>query len=185
MRSYSQTTAMWLRGILAESFGVAADTIEWVTFEDAHVANIEDPPYTVRAPVGADPIGMLRAGKVDAAIVGNDLPDGDDLRTVFSDPASSAAEFFETHGVVPPNHLLTVRGTLATARPDLVAELVRIFRMSAADVPTQTPDAYPTNWDAIEMGVELARRFASTQGMLAAALTPDQVWAGVPTSLLG
>src|SRR5262249_23621626 len=37
VRSYSQTTGVWLRGIMADLDGVRADELQWVTFEDAHV----------------------------------------------------------------------------------------------------------------------------------------------------
>ena len=38
IRSYSVTTSMWLRGILANDYGVNIDSVRWVTFEEAHVA---------------------------------------------------------------------------------------------------------------------------------------------------
>ena len=37
VRAYSQTTGLWLRGILAEEFGVKPTDVRWVTFEGAHV----------------------------------------------------------------------------------------------------------------------------------------------------
>ena len=49
VRAYGQTTAMWLRGVLSEDFGVPADTIRWVTFEGAHVAEAADPSWAERA----------------------------------------------------------------------------------------------------------------------------------------
>src|ERR1041385_1077366 len=44
IRSYSVTTATWIRGILAEDWGVDLDGITWVTFEEPHVAEFRDPP---------------------------------------------------------------------------------------------------------------------------------------------
>ena len=38
IRSFTTTTGAWLRGILANDYGVDLDSIDWVTFEDAHVA---------------------------------------------------------------------------------------------------------------------------------------------------
>ena len=43
IRSFTTTTGAWLRGILANDYGVDLDSIDWVTFEDAHVA--EFPRY--------------------------------------------------------------------------------------------------------------------------------------------
>ena len=44
MRSYSVTTATWVRGILADDYGVDLGKVQWVTFEDPHVAEFRDPP---------------------------------------------------------------------------------------------------------------------------------------------
>ena len=52
VRAYSQTTGMWLRGILADDHGVRPDAMRWVTFEDTHVAEARDPPWAERAAPG-------------------------------------------------------------------------------------------------------------------------------------
>ncbi len=51
VRAYSQTTGAWLRGILQNDYGVDVDRAQWVTFEDAHVA--EAKPSTRRDPGAA------------------------------------------------------------------------------------------------------------------------------------
>src|SRR5215207_11162798 len=42
VRAYSQTTGVWLRGILADAYGVPPEEVRWITFEDAHVAEVRD-----------------------------------------------------------------------------------------------------------------------------------------------
>src|SRR5512134_2915111 len=44
VRSYSVTTGAWIRGILAEDYGIGPAQVNWVTFEEAHVAEFRDPP---------------------------------------------------------------------------------------------------------------------------------------------
>ncbi len=44
VRSYSQTTGVWMRGILQNDYGVDLSGVQWVTFEDGHVAEAKDPP---------------------------------------------------------------------------------------------------------------------------------------------
>jgi len=51
IRSFTTTTGAWLRGILANDYGVDLSSIDWVTFEDAHVAEFVD--TTKRAPAGS------------------------------------------------------------------------------------------------------------------------------------
>src|SRR5256885_3321378 len=59
VRSYSVTTGAWIRGILAEDHGVDISRVNWVTFEEAHVAEFRDPPNVQRAPAGKDLNAML------------------------------------------------------------------------------------------------------------------------------
>ncbi len=55
VRSYSVTTGAWIRGILAEDHNVDISRIQWVTFEEPHVAEFRDPPNAQRAPAGNPP----------------------------------------------------------------------------------------------------------------------------------
>jgi 4,5-dihydroxyphthalate decarboxylase len=49
VRSYSQTTAVWVRGILESDYGVDLGKVRWVTFEDGHVAEYHEPAGVERA----------------------------------------------------------------------------------------------------------------------------------------
>lgn len=75
VRAYTVTTGTWLRGVLASDYGIDIDSIEWITFEDPHVAEYHDPAIVKRAPQGKDMVQMLLDGEIDAAIVGDKLPD--------------------------------------------------------------------------------------------------------------
>src|SRR5262249_24575901 len=78
IRAYSVTTAAWIRGILQNDHGVDLGSIEWVTFEDPHVAEYGDPPTAVRAPAGNSLVQMLLNGEIAAGVVGG--PDLKDAR---------------------------------------------------------------------------------------------------------
>ena len=175
VRSYSQTTGLWLRGILAGEFGVRAEDIRWITFEGAHVAEVQDPAWVRRAPEGASLLAMLRDGSLDAVIMGNDLPDSSEFRPVFPDAAAASAVFFQRHGFVPVNHLLTVRRDLADTRPDVVVGLMRLFRMAFDGVPN-----LPMGRATLAPAVALAIRYAAAQGLLSREVAPDEVWTGLP-----
>src|SRR5690348_14401085 len=41
IRSYSVTTTMWLRGVLMNDYGLDIDKVNWVTTEEAHVAEFK------------------------------------------------------------------------------------------------------------------------------------------------
>jgi 4,5-dihydroxyphthalate decarboxylase len=174
VRAYSQTTGMWLRGVLQERFGLRPDAMRWVTFEDAHVAEYRDPPWAERAPAGADMPAMLNAGELDAAVFGNELPADPALRPVFPDPEAAGAAFRAAHGFVPVNHLLVARGDVARGRPELMAELVRLFRASGAEVPGR---------EGLRPSLGLAIRYSHEQGLLPRPLSPEEAWEGSPPGL--
>ena len=66
IRSFTTTTGAWIRGILANDYGVNLDKIRWVTFEDPHVAEYVD--TTERAPKDKKILQMLIDGELDAVL---------------------------------------------------------------------------------------------------------------------
>lgn len=171
VRAYSQTTGLWLRGAIAEAAGLVADAMRWVTFEGAHVAEYRDPPWVERAAPGEDMLAMLRDGRLDAAIFGNDMPDSEGLRSVFPDAEAAGAAFRARHGFMPVNHLLSVRGDVARNRPQDVAELVRLLGLSGVTVSDRA---------SLAPAIECAIRYAVAQRLLAAPLSLDTVWSSAP-----
>ncbi len=161
VRAYSQTTGMWLRGVLADSHGVPPESIAWTTFEDAHVPTFRDPPFVTRAAPGSDIAGMLRGGELDAAIFGFEVPEG--MRTVFPDPAAAGRDFQARYGFKPVNHLVVVKSELARDAA-LMDGLRHIFGASL------------TTREALAPAIALAGRFCAAQGLIAKPLTPEQVW---------
>jgi 4,5-dihydroxyphthalate decarboxylase len=180
VRAYSQTTGMWLRGIIAEEGGPRPADCHWVTFEDAHVPGIADPPWAERAAPGQDMMAMLRDGALDAVIVGNDVADDPGLRTVFPDPGTAAQAFWQRHRIVPVNHMLTVSRGLAERRPNVVAELLRMVRASATPVPPGEKGHPPASRAALRPVLDLTLRYMAEQDMLPRVLTPEQAWDGLP-----
>lgn len=128
IRAYSVTTGVWMRGVLKEQYGLDLDKVHWVTFEDPHVAEYTDPPTMERAPAGKDMAQMLLDGELDAAVVGDKLPDPK-LKILIPDSEKAAATWAEKHGN-PINHMLVVRSELSRTRPDVVREVFRIFKES-------------------------------------------------------
>ena len=185
VRAYSQTTGVWLRGILAETHGLRPEAVRWVTFEDAHVAEYRDPPWAERARPGQDMLAMLLGGKLDAAIFGNELPKEPSLRPVFPDPAAAGEAFRACHGFLPVNHVVTLGRDLASREPGLVLELMRMFtaaRIAASPQPG-AHEALPIGRRALGPPLELAIRYAAEQGLLPRPLDLAEVWEGLPPDI--
>jgi 4,5-dihydroxyphthalate decarboxylase len=185
VRAYSQTTGMWLRGILADEHGVRPEQVRWLTFEDAHVAEYRDPPWAERALPGQELVSMLRNGELDAIIVGNDVPDDPVFRTVFPDPDASAEVFWRKHRFVPVNHMLTVRHDLAQERPDVVREVIRLFLEAKSSVVPGADGRDPlvSGRAALDPAIRLALRYTAEQGLLPRGMEIEDVWEGLPTNL--
>ena len=133
VRTYSQTTGLWVRGILQHDFGVDLDSITWVTAEDGHLAEYVDPPNCVRKPEGETLDGMLLNGEVAAAILGDKLPEG--VAPLIPQPQDVAREWQRRTGMFPINHMFVVREELSRERPDVVREIYRMIVESNAAAP--------------------------------------------------
>jgi 4,5-dihydroxyphthalate decarboxylase len=181
VRAYSQTTGVWIRGVLGDDFGISAEQIRWVTFEGAHVAEISDPAWTQRASEGQDMLAMLRDGELDAVIVGNDVPDDLVFRTVFPDPKTAADRFRAKHGFMPVNHMITVRASLVEKRPDLVVAFLK--ELNGSLVAAGGNRDLPMGRNALQPAVNLALRFSIEQGLVPASMTAEQVWEGLPAGI--
>jgi len=97
IRSFTTTTGAWLRGILANDYGVDLNSIDWVTFEDAHVAEFQD--TTKRAPAGKQIIQMLIDGELDAVL--GEKSENPALKPLFPDVATEERSWFAKHDVLP------------------------------------------------------------------------------------
>jgi 4,5-dihydroxyphthalate decarboxylase len=153
VRAYTQTTGAWVRGFLTDDYGVDSSKVHWVTFEDPHLAEFKDPGFVTRAPEGKTLVQMLLDGELDAAIVGDKLPDPR-LVPLIPDADAAARKWAEMHGGVPINHMVVVRDTISKSRPDLVKEIYRVLRESRHAV---SPPAEGSVLDPWRFGVEANR----------------------------
>jgi 4,5-dihydroxyphthalate decarboxylase len=154
VRAYTQTTGAWVRGFLADDHKVDPAKIHWVTFEDPHLAEYKDPEFVTRAPEGKSMVQMLLDGELDAAIVGDKLPDSR-LAPLIEDADTAARKWAERHGGIPINHMMVIRSAIAKSRPDVVSEIYRVLRESRRAVP---PPADGSLLDPWRFGVEPNRR---------------------------
>lgn len=159
VRAYSQTTGVWLRGILQSEYGIAPNQMTWLTTEDAHVPNFLDPPFVSRAPESVKLQSLFLAGDVDA-VIGDSSSNFGETRSVIPDPETAARQWFEKTGVVPVNHVMAVRSDLADEHPWLPAEIERLFAESARLVKEPQPEP-----EGPQRSIELGLTFAFDQGL--------------------
>jgi 4,5-dihydroxyphthalate decarboxylase len=178
VRAYTVTTGTWVRGILAGDYGVDINEVEWITFEDPHVAEYRDPAIVKRAPEGKELTQMLLDGEVAAGIVGDKLPDPK-LKHLIPDAEAAAQKWAERHHGVPINHMLVVRQELSRSRPDAVKDIFRALHASkrAAGLPDGGAlDPYRFGVEACRPILEIIIEFCHRQQLIPRRMSVDELF---------
>jgi 4,5-dihydroxyphthalate decarboxylase len=179
IRAHAQTTIAWVRGILADDYGVTLNKVRWVTFEDGHLAEFPDPTGFIRAPEGSSMVEMLLAGELDAAIIGTDLPDDPRLQPVLPDPHAAAQAWGARHKMVPINHMVAVDTGLCRERPEVVRQIYALLEKSklmAASGNAGGPDLTPFGVEPNRRALELLLKYSCDQGLIPRAYAVDELF---------
>jgi 4,5-dihydroxyphthalate decarboxylase len=176
VRTYSQTTGLWVRGILQHEYGVDLDKVTWMTIEDAHVAEYHDPANCQRLPAGSKLADMMMRGELAAAILGGDMPKDDPrVQTLIPDPHNAAKAWYQREGVIPINHVFVVRKELSKERPDVVREIYRMIVESRKFAP-ESATRPPFGLEANRKGLKLAIDWSYEQKIIPRRLSVDELF---------
>ena len=176
VRTYSQTTGLWVRGILQHEYGVDLDKVTWVTTEDSHLAEYRDPPNCLRLP-GQKLGQMMLDVELAAGIFGNDMPKNASVRPLIPDPKAAAEQWYRREGVVPINHMFAVHRDIARKRPDVVKELYRMIAESRALAPASALATIPPlDLEANRKGLQMAIDWSLEQKIIPHRLSVDELF---------
>jgi len=178
VRSYTQTTGVWIRGIVENDYGVDLNNAHWIVQEGAHVAEYKDPPELERISMEHNLLNMLLAGEVDAVIYGADLPEDARLKTVIENPQDEAQKWFQRHGVVPINHMVVVKQSLVKEQPQVVKAVWEALRKGKAST-LPAPGAIETTPFGIEAtrpALELIISYAHQQRIIPRRYSVDEIY---------
>jgi 4,5-dihydroxyphthalate decarboxylase len=188
VRSYSQTTVTWVRGILANDYGVDLDRIHWISQEDGHVAEYREPPGVERAAPDKNLLKMLREGEIDAAIYGADLPEDEpDFRSVIPNPEAAAQAWYAKHKAVPINHMVVATQAVSKSNPDAVREVFRLLAQSKRKASLPKPggiDFLPYGMDNCRAALATMINYTMQQKLIPRALTVDDLFDATTRSLV-
>lgn len=170
VKSYSQTTGLWVKGWLNDEDDVAAQDVTWFVTERSHVAGFADPDnvHLLDVPLKQ----ALTEGTVDAAILGRTSAPAD-LEPLAADYAERDSVWFERNGATPINHMVLVKDSVATEHPDLVREAFGYLEEGLARCRAEDPEYRPavrSGLEAVRPAIELAARYAYEQGLIASAV---------------
>ncbi len=196
VRSYTQTTGVWVRGILHAEYGVDLDSITNVTTEGGHIKEYVEPSNVVRAPADVSFRDMLVNGEIDAWIAGRDIPPDAALERVVEDVDAVEAAWFERTGAFPINHMLVMRGSLLDAYPWIAAEFFTLLETNKdayiAALRTSTPanadeafrkhvlerggDPLPFGVEALRPSLQLVIDYALAQKLIPRRFSVDELF---------
>lgn len=176
VRSYTQTSGLWIRGFLEEDYGIDFAGQQWVTFQDPHVTSYQEPAFVERAPEDATLVQMLLDGKIDAAVgIGAAAQEHPQLRCVF--PEGAGEEWSRKRGLFPINHMAVVKSELHAARPDISRDLFRMLSESKNLAPiVPGGDMRPSGVEANRRGMELLAEWAVRQQLLPERVAIDDLF---------
>jgi 4,5-dihydroxyphthalate decarboxylase len=147
---YQLTANVWIRGILAEHYGLPADAVRYWTGglhapgRSAKLTHVAPPGVEIAAvPEGRTLSGLLAAGEIDAVYsprTPRAFLDGT-ARRLFADPRAEEERYFAATGIFPVMHVVVLRRDVYAARPWLARSLFKAFeesRQAAAERMAET-----------------------------------------------
>lgn len=140
---YQLTANVWVRGLLSDEYGVAADAIHWIIGgidapgrEEKVPVTLPERFRTTRLPAGETLWDWLLAGKLDA-IIAPRAPEAfakghPAIRRLFADVPAAEKAYFRKTGLFPLMHLIGIRADVLESRPGLPAALTDAFERARA-----------------------------------------------------
>jgi 4,5-dihydroxyphthalate decarboxylase len=135
---YAMTLAVWVRGILADDYGVDVSTLKYRTGGLNEPGRIERLKLDIPDHIDIQPMDptvslndAILDGQLDAIIAPappRGFSDGDPRVLRLIDPAGSAErDYFARTKIFPPMHILGIKKTVAAAHPTLPGALYDAF----------------------------------------------------------
>ena len=177
VRTYAQTTGLWVRGVLQHEYGVDLNRVTWLTVDESHLTEYHDPANCERLPAGSKIDQMMLKGELAAAILGVDMPKDPRVRTLVPNPHAEAEKWYQREGVLPINHMFVVHQDIAKKRPDVVREIFLMIVESRAAAPQAAVASIPPlGLEANRKGLEMAIDWSFEQKIIPRRLKVDELF---------
>lgn len=179
VRSYTQTTGIWVRGVLSEQFGVSSKDITWVTTEAQHMSEYECPSNVIFAE-GADLEEMVRLGELSAVIMGTKQGAPKGLSRLIPDTDQAAFNWFKEHKAVPVNHMVVFKENADKEAVRAVYNLlVKGLEEAYPAEKRKEPFALQHGVEQVWGAVEAAIMYSYEQGLISRMFTKEDIFGGL------
>lgn len=142
---YPMSAAIWVRGFLADDYGVTPDQVRWFTGGLETPGRVAKVHVELPASIDVKPIppdrtlnDLLAAGELDG-YVGPRAPRSQNMRRLFPDFEAVETDYFRRTGVYPIMHCVAIRRELYEREPWVAQSLFKAF-CAAKDVALSEMD---------------------------------------------
>jgi 4,5-dihydroxyphthalate decarboxylase len=145
------TANVWIRGFLADEYGVPVDSVEYRTGGQESPGRIEKSAVDLGDRIRIQPIpgdktlaAMLATGEIDV-FQGPRLPStfvpGGRVRRLFTDPVAAEKEYFTRTGIFPIMHVVVVRRDVYERHPWVAQTLTKALHLAKRRAMAELYDA--------------------------------------------
>jgi 4,5-dihydroxyphthalate decarboxylase len=166
---WAQTAGIWVRGFLAEEYGVDLKSIRWLQAGVDEPGRAEKVALKLPAGLRVEPrpdttlSAMLESGEADAVISAR-VPrgaQGANVARLFPDARAEEAKLFARTGVFPIMHLITLKRSVYEQHPWIAMNLYKAFdeakRRCIELIRDYTCARFPLPWGAAFVDEILAK----------------------------
>jgi 4,5-dihydroxyphthalate decarboxylase len=138
---YQLTAIVWIRGILADEYGVSVPSVTYVTGGEETPGRVEKVALDLPAEIRIEPIGpaqtlsaMLAAGEIDALYAPRkpSTYGVDGVRRLWEDYVPVERAYYERTGIFPIMHVVVIRRDVYEANRWLATALFKAFKATQA-----------------------------------------------------
>jgi 4,5-dihydroxyphthalate decarboxylase len=204
LRTWQNTAALWIRGMLEEHYGVDLTSIRWFRQDE------EDIPFELPAEFDLTQLSrehnvnrMLVEGELDALIfpeMPSAFKQGDPrLRRLFSDAKTEEQRYYRETGLFPLMHTVVIKQSVLEANPWIGTSLLKAFRESKQRAWREMEDPrrislawvrelieqqrqilgrdpWPYDLPSNRKALETMIRYAHRQGMIRRPMAPEELF---------
>ena len=145
------TANVWIRGTLADHYGVPVDSVEYRTGGQETPGRVEKAAVDLGERIRISPIpegktlaAMLADGEIDAfqgPRVPSSFVPGGSVRRLFPDPVAAEKQYFADTGIFPIMHVVVVRRDVYVRHPWVAQSLTKALALAKKKAMAELYDA--------------------------------------------
>ena len=125
--AYLNTCGLWVRGLLADEYGVRAQDVIWQALKKEAIRITLPQGTRLELLSGKAALhARLLAGEL-AAIVVPDIPEGDGVRPLLSGSKEIEQDYYRRTQIFPTSHAVVIRKSFLKKNPSAAEELFRVW----------------------------------------------------------